>query len=71
MSSNFQRRLPTILMFILMAAAAISGWVFFSAQESAAFNRITGASTTTWDAMWVELRVQESPKPPSQPPPGQ
>lgn len=33
--------------------------VFYSYQESKAFNRLTGANTTWWDAMWVELRVQE------------
>ena len=71
MRSRIQWRLQAIFTFILFAAIGIGAWVFSSAQESRAFNRITGASTTTWDAMWVELRVQESPKPPTQPPPGQ
>jgi len=31
-------------------------------MESATFNRLTGAHTTWWDAVWVELRVQEEPK---------
>jgi hypothetical protein len=32
-------------------------WVFKSSQEAAAYNRLTGKEVTTWDAMWVELRV--------------
>lgn len=38
------------------------GFVFGSCQESRTYNRLTGANTTTWDAMWVELRVQGVPK---------
>lgn len=34
-------------------------WVFASWCEAAAFNRITGKSVSTWDAMFVTLRVQE------------
>lgn len=30
--------------------------------ESKTYNKLTGAHTTTWDAMWVELRVQDAPK---------
>ncbi len=34
------------------------GFKFFSSyQESKAFNELTGAKTTTWQAVWVELRV--------------
>lgn len=34
-------------------------WVVQSSMEASAFNRATGKSVTTWDAMWIELRVQE------------
>ena len=37
-------------------------WVISSWQEAQAYNRLTGAHATTWDAMWVELRVQSQPK---------
>jgi ABC-type spermidine/putrescine transport system permease subunit II len=30
-------------------------------MESRTYNRLTGASTTWWDAVWVELRVQDQP----------
>jgi len=30
--------------------------------EASAYNRVTGANVSTWDAIWLDLRVQESPK---------
>lgn len=30
-------------------------------NESRTYNKLTGANTTTWDALWVELRVQDTP----------
>lgn len=30
--------------------------------ESKTYNKLTGAKTTMWDALWVELRVQDVPK---------
>lgn len=34
-------------------------WVSKSYMEARTFNRVTGAQVSTWDAMWIELRVQE------------
>lgn len=39
----------------------IGFWVFVSAMEARAFNRATGSNVSTWDAMWIELRVQDGP----------
>jgi hypothetical protein len=33
-------------------------WIVKSHFEAAAFNRATGKNVSTWDAMWVELRVE-------------
>jgi hypothetical protein len=33
-------------------------WVMKSSLEARAYNRVTGSNVTTWEAMWVELRVQ-------------
>lgn len=46
----------------IIGICAIGWWVFSSSMEAKAYNRLTGAHATTWDAMWVELRVQERPK---------
>lgn len=39
---------------------ALSAFVWLSAtQQAAAFNRITaGPKVTTWDAVWLDLRVE-------------
>lgn len=49
------------LVFIGLLSPLVGIWVIGSFFESRTFNRITGAHTTTWDAMWLELRVQEAP----------
>lgn len=35
--------------------------VLFSWQEARAFNRLTGSTATTWDAIFLNLRVVEAP----------
>ncbi len=55
-------RLRDTLWVGLAAVVLLSGWVAFSYFEARAFNRIVGADATTWEAMWVNLRVSEAPK---------
>lgn len=62
------RRSDTITVFefgIILALSivfiAILSYVSAS-MEAAAYNRITGENVSTWDAMFVELRVDSSPK---------
>ena len=42
-------------------ALVVTVWVGWSTNEAAAYNRLTGASVTTWDAMWLDLRVVSAP----------
>jgi ABC-type methionine transport system permease subunit len=53
----------TCLLFALLLAFAIGipagVWIFKSSMEARAFNNVTGKNVSTWDAMWIELRVQE------------
>ena len=37
-------------------------WTSYSYFEAQAYNRLTGSHVTTWDAMFVDLRVQAEPK---------
>jgi len=37
-------------------------WAISSKMEAEAYNRVTGENVSTWDAMWIELRVQSPPK---------
>jgi len=59
-------REPGCIFWVFSTAVVLSVfcgiWVFKSYQEAQAYNRLTGANVTTWDALWVELRVQEGPK---------
>ena len=48
-------------LLLVVIAAGIFRWVS-ATMESRTYNRLTGAHTTTWDAIWVELRVQDEPK---------
>jgi len=48
----------TIVAFVVLFVGI---WAFQSSQEAAAFERVTGRHVSTWDAMWIELRVQEGP----------
>lgn len=49
--------LVVALFFILCISFCIG--IPCAYMESQTYNRLTGAHTTTWDAMWVELRVQD------------
>lgn len=47
----------------LLFGVVFFGWIIGSAYfEAKAYNRITGANVSTWDAMFLELRVQDYSK---------
>lgn len=48
-----------LLMFVGILGALTALWVAASYFEARAYNRVTGASVSTFDAMFIELRVQE------------
>ena len=39
----------------------ISIWLISSYFEASTFNALTGRNVSTWQAMWVRLRVQDEP----------
>ena len=47
-----------VVAVVVFVGIALGVWVFASSMEASAFNRATGKTVSTWDAMWVELRVQ-------------
>lgn len=47
---------------IALTLISLAVWVVSSHFEAAAYNRATGKNVSTWDAMWVELRVQDGAK---------
>lgn len=48
-----------IITCILIVAGYISVWVVKSHFEAKSFNAVTGKNVSTWQAMWIQLRVQE------------
>jgi len=48
-----------VVVSIILIMVCTSVWVFMSANEAAAFERLTGKKVSTWDAMFIELRIQE------------
>lgn len=57
---RYAKRLAIFAALCILGTVAI--WVFSSKMEAQAYNRQTGANVSTWDAMWVELRVQAGPQ---------
>jgi hypothetical protein len=47
----------------LLLAMPIVFWLIPSYFEARTYSRLTGASVSTWDALWVEFRVQEGVRP--------
>lgn len=50
-----------VAIVFVMALITVGPWIVGSSFEAAAFNRATGSNVSTWDAMWIELRVQDAP----------
>lgn len=44
--------------FLLVLGAGVVDAFF----EARAYNNATGSDVSTWDAMWIELRVQAGPR---------
>jgi len=47
---------------LLLGLIIIVPWVVSSKFEADAFNKVTGKNVSTWDAMFIELRIQEQAK---------
>lgn len=57
---------PEVIICIVMSLIFIIGvpaFILFSSyMEASTYRRLTGKQVTTWDAIWVDLRVQEQVK---------
>lgn len=54
---------PTVLAIVIALVLVVGVWVLSSAFEAAAYRRVTGKQVSTWDAMFLDLRVQEQVQP--------
>lgn len=55
--SNERKEVALVTLGPLALCAVL--WVAFSYMEARAYERVTGKQVTTWDAMFLDLRVQE------------
>lgn len=62
MRQSSRESLAGILCTVALIIGMLGYWFISSYFEARAFNRITGSGVSTWEAMFVELRVQESSK---------
>lgn len=61
MSVDTDDRKFTLLLYLaVFPLLATLFWLVPSYYEARTYRRLTGAEVTMWDAMWVELRVQEA-----------
>lgn len=51
-----------LVIILLIVGLLLFSWPICSYFEARAYNNITGKNVSTWDAMFVELRVQEGAK---------
>ena len=55
--------MATLVFALVILAILLFGscffWVGSSYFEARTYSRLTGKQVTTWDAMWIELRVIE------------
>ena len=50
-------RVTAFALFLIMAFLVC--WIVPAAFEAKTFTKLTGKPVTTWDAMWIDLRVIE------------
>lgn len=48
-----------LVISFIVASILLLAWISASMLEAQAFERVTGRRVSTWDAMWLQLVVQE------------
>ena len=59
MASRRRNGEPVGLVIAASIFTVLAVWVFASMMEAKTFNKFSDKQVTTWDAMWIKLRVQE------------
>ena len=55
-------RIGSALIVVAVILILLLIWIVPSYFEARAYENVTGRKVSTWDAMWIELRVQASPE---------
>lgn len=61
-AENIKTALTMAVCVALLVGLWVGGWVIVSRFEARAYNHVTGKNVSTWDAMFLDLRVQAEPK---------
>ena len=51
-----------IVVAILLASVVVGTCLFYAYMEARTYRELTGKQATTWQALWVDLRVMDSVK---------
>lgn len=62
----FAERFLELSVFGCAAVLALTLWVLLAFLEARSFERITGRHVSTWDAMFIQLRVQDAVEDPAE-----
>lgn len=60
--SNYDYPLTKLAIAIAAICIPITVWIAKSGAEAAAYTRVTGHEVSTWDAMFLQLRVDGAPR---------
>lgn len=55
--NTFKEYLFVFLSFLFVILVLVGGWVGKSYFEANSYNNVTGKHVSTWDAMFLELRI--------------
>lgn len=56
LSGAIRNRLE-ILTVVAIVSVGLGLWLFSSKMQADTYNRLTGSNLTTWEAMWIQVRL--------------
>lgn len=62
MKDNLAEIIVVIVIILVICGGGIGSWVFKSMMEAQTYTELTGKKVTTYQALWVDLRVVEPAK---------
>lgn len=57
-----ERDRDAVFFVLALPVMLLAFWVVPSYFEAQTYSRLTGKQVSTWDALWVDLRIQEQTK---------
>ena len=57
--NNTESEIANVVLSCLAVFALLLFWTVGSCIEANSYKRVTGKDVSTWDAMWLSLRIQD------------